>query len=558
VREITHHHVRPTPRGSIERATRLAHTVRFLRPEQIYSRIIRGFRRPHVSQAPAPRLRQSSGPWRPPIEKSRSLLAGEQARFLNVKASLTGTSVWNDTSKAKLWLYNLHYFDDLIGPPAFAEESDRQRRLLSRWIAENPIGHGNGWEPYPASLRIVNCVKWLIAGSPPVDGLHDSLALQIRWLMEKIEWHLLGNHLIANAKALVFAGLYFDGPEAQQWLQRGLEIYQRELPEQILADGAHFELSPMYHATILEDLLDLLNIAHRYNQLAVPPLNDLISIAARMRSWLAAMTHPDGGLSFFNDATFGIAPSRAELEAYSARLGLPAVAEPGDGVHHLANSGYVRVQRGLATAIFDVAEIGPDYIPGHAHADTLSFELSIGLKRVVVNSGTSTYVLGPQREGERATRAHSTLEVEGRDSSEVWGAFRVGRRARIRDIAINETSDAITVRASHDGYRKQFGGPIHTRCWRIEATSLTVSDALEAQRRHAAIARYFLAPGIQITPSGPNFMLHAPDVSLTARAATGLAVKDSTWHCGFGDSRPNRVLEAAMQGNHLECRFNWA
>ena len=62
------------------------------------------------------------------------------------------------------------------------------------------------------------------------------------------------------------AGAYFDGPAADFWLRRGLFILRRELAEQVLEDGGHFELSPMYHALILEDLLDLVNLSQVYPQ----------------------------------------------------------------------------------------------------------------------------------------------------------------------------------------------------------------------------------------------------------------------------------------------------
>ena len=83
-------------------------------------------------------------------------------------------------------------------------------------------------------------------------------------LEKRIESHLLGNHLFANAKALVFAGTYFSGAEADRWLNRGISILEREIPEQILLDGGHFELSTMYHALIFEDLLDLCNLLKCY------------------------------------------------------------------------------------------------------------------------------------------------------------------------------------------------------------------------------------------------------------------------------------------------------
>src|SRR5262249_2959052 len=153
--------------------------------------------------------------------------------------------------------------DDLNALDA-TERVGPHRALLARWIDENPPARGNGWEPYPTSLRIVNWIKWVLSGNNPGTAIHQSLALQVRWLRRRLEWHLLGNHLIANAKALIFGGLYCDGAEADAWLDKGLAILAREAHEQVLPDGGHFELSPMYHAIVLEDFLDLINAAQTW------------------------------------------------------------------------------------------------------------------------------------------------------------------------------------------------------------------------------------------------------------------------------------------------------
>ena len=83
--------------------------------------------------------------------------------------------------------------------------------LIGKWIEENPPGMGNGWEPYPLSLRIINWIKWVLDRYGLPDEALYSLAVQTRYLFKKLEYHLLGNHLYVNAKALVFAGLFFDG-----------------------------------------------------------------------------------------------------------------------------------------------------------------------------------------------------------------------------------------------------------------------------------------------------------------------------------------------------------
>jgi uncharacterized heparinase superfamily protein len=508
--------------------------------------------------SPAPALRQATGPWTAPAPRPASLAAGWQVRFLNEVGEIAWPQQWNDAGRPKLWLYNLHYFDDLCAADGDARR-ELQRKLIARWIAENPPPRGNGWEPYPVSLRIVNWIKWHLAGEWVDQSILDSLAMQARWLEEHVEWHLLGNHILANAKALVFAGLFFSGPEADRWLEQGMALLKRELPEQILADGAHFELSPMYHAIILEDMLDLINVARYYGCADRGPLAELPDIAQRTRHWLAAMTHPDGEPAFFNDAAFGIAASRTELEAYAERLRLPPVMELGEGVHHLASSGYVRVNRGAIAAILDVGAIGPDYLLGHAHADTLSFELSNGGERVIVNGGTSTYEPGPERERQRATAAHSTVEIDDADSSEVWASFRVARRARVTDFAIETCRNTTVVRASHDGYRRLPGRNIHTRTWQIEEGRFRVIDDVTG-RYHRAVARFLLAPRtrLEVAEAGRSgFIAGAGGSKLNWQCDVAATATPAQWHPEFGISVGTQCIVVPVKDGQSRVSFEW-
>ncbi len=253
------------------------------------------------------------GQWVLPARRAPSLADHGQFRFLNEEHTL-GDIGWDNLSVERLWRYNLHYFDDLNASSA-AGRATQHRELVTRWIGENPPGKGTGWEPYPTSLRIVNWVKWFVGGTRAEARWVHSLAVQARWICKRLECHLLGNHLLANAKALVFAGCFFEGPEAEDWVSRGLAILERELHEQILADGGHFERSPMYHALVLEDVLDLLAIigARAPVTSAVRRLEPgLREIAPRMLRWLHAMMHPDGTLGLFNDTAEGIAPPASE------------------------------------------------------------------------------------------------------------------------------------------------------------------------------------------------------------------------------------------------------
>ena len=349
-----------------------------MKPVQIYGRLWFRLHTPKINFDEAPGLRAVGRAWIEPTAKHQTQFGEMTFRFLNQDQTLSGSDAWNNAACDKLWLYNLHYFDDLCAVGAH----DRlvwHMQLIEKWVAENPPTSGNGWEPYPTSLRIVNWIKWALAGNHLSNAALQSLAIQSRWLAKRVEHHLLANHLFVNAKALVFAGMFFQGNEADSWRNQGLRILNHEIPEQILDDGGHFELSPMYHAIILDDVLDLINACQSWlGVIATQQANSWRDTARRMLSWLEIMSHPDGDVSFFNDAAFGIATRLMDLTQYAKRLDLDVDQRASiKELHHLQQSGYIRAQQGKAVLIADVARIGPDYQPGHAHADTLSFEFSL-------------------------------------------------------------------------------------------------------------------------------------------------------------------------------------
>jgi len=505
--------------------------------------------------------------WQPGCRRKISMVAENSFRFLNTTDSLRSEADWDNPDRLRLWRYNLHYFDDLN-----AEGADTRakwhRALIARWVRENPPGVGTGWEPYPTSLRIVNWIKWALGaqtrGGHALDApALDSLAAQTRWLRKRLEIHLLGNHLWANAKALAFAGVFFTGPEAESWLRKGLAILERELSEQILPDGGHIERSPMYHAVVLEDVLDLISLSRMAPACFSSSLVErLLAAATRMLQWLRVMTHPDGGIGLFNDAAFEIAPDYAVLAGYARRLAVPVAEKALGAVEALPDSGYVRLQNARAVMICDVAPAGPDYLPGHAHADTLSFELSLDGRRVLVNGGTSSYELNPERQRQRGTAAHNTVAIDSQDSSEVWGGFRVARRARPFNVRWGEEDGSIWLEGAHDGYRRLPGRVIHHRRWILRLDGLTIEDRLEG-RFHTASLFFHVHPEFSAQAddrAGAGFVLVSGkegQIRLSIGPPAEFSLVHSTWHPEFGRSVDNTTLTASFRGESAVTRLSW-
>ncbi len=542
----------------------LLHTVRYLKCRQLCYQVYYRVRKPKLRVLPAPVQRQVLSDWPGKAFMPPATEDGRTFTFLGQTARLEND--WNGASFPKLWLYNLHYQDDLNAAGAVLRP-ELCGEMVDRWIAGNPPLHGNGWEPYCLSLRIVNWVKFfcrLVPDQVKREWL-QSLSMQTDVLEQRLEFHILANHLFVNAKALVFAGTFLGGEQGDRCLARGLKLLDAELREQFLDDGGHFERSPMYHATLLWDVADLLALAQAAG---LPSLAQRVdgwkALLMKGLQWLQLMVHPDGEISFFNDATIGIAPDLQHLSGYCKQLGIKlssrAVTSKLKG-DWLQSSGYGVIDwPGSHRLLVDVAPVGPDYQPGHAHADTLSCELSLFDQRVLVNSGISQYGEDKDRHRQRSTSAHNTVEVDGENSSEVWAGFRVARRARPFGVSIEHGLDRVALTASHDGYHRLPGKVTHRRCWTAHRGALVVEDTLEGKYQRA-VAHWHFHPDVQVEQvAAERFRLTLPNnqVAVLSLSDATAELQGSTWHPAFGCSISNQKLSVEFAGSVLETRIKWS
>jgi len=537
------------------------HTIRHLKLSQIYYRVKLILVKPSINKNIDFQIRISKNKFCQPILKKKSLLSKNKFYFLNKIKSILKIG-WNGNNNlvSKLWRYNQHYFDDLNAIGSLKRKK-WHRKLMADWVNNNQIGIGIGWESYPISIRAVNWIKWYISGNSFSDFFKHSLVLQVRWLFRRLEWHLLGNHLFSNAKALIFAGLFFSTKESKTWLQKGLKIIDNELNEQVLADGGHFELSPMYHSIFLEDLLDLINIAKTYPKIIkISQIKKWKKIAIKMLKWLDAMNHPNGDISLFNDSANGIAPTLNQLENYAKRLGVNYSKNKFKKVTKLINSGYIRIDSKDYTALLDVAKIGPDYLPGHAHADTLSFEISLFRQLLLVNGGTSEYEIGSIRKFERSSRAHNTVTINNKDSSEVWSSFRVARRAYPFELKIKELKNLISINCSHDGYKRLRGKPIHERNWQFFQSSVVIEDQIKGSFDNA-FAYFHFHPSIKILKKNDTIlkliMLNKKKVVLNIKKGKPFLEK-SYYSPEFGKRIITKCLKVSLDKvNGSSIQISW-
>jgi len=483
--------------------------------------------------------------------------------FLNRGSSVGWPPDWNGPDVPRLWLYNLHYFEYL-----WALDYEQAKELILAWIKNHPLRQGQvGWEPYPTSLRLMNLCGVFFskhrakteADPSFLNRLWGSICLQVEWLSEHLETHLCGNHLFENAAALAVVGSCFSGSAAEHWLRLGSSILEKEIPEQILSDGMHFELSSMYHSRITYLLAMLYNTGcSQLSELARKPL-------IRTAEALTYLIHPDGGIALLNDSALAIYNNPQRLITYVRELlaeNSETICEVKADPFALPKAGYYGFRDDTGTYIIcDAAPIGPDYIPGHAHADIFSFELSMNGHRVIVDSGVYDYEQSSTRKYCRSTRAHNTVEIAGQDQCEMWAAFRVGRRGYPQDIQWLPSNDGFCLSGWHDGYRRLKGSPIHNREFHWSKSGrLAIRDRTTSSKSQNVVSRLHLHPNCSIEqkeskvvrvsyPQG-NFRIIFSDKG-------ELSIEDSYYCPKFGVMIPNKALAYASSGctTEMQCQI---
>lgn len=513
-------HSRPGsgPVGDMRAAT-LIRTVGQLRPQQIAHRLRLRSQAAVLRRWPEPAQRLLKGPqlgaatgWpadfvpvdarTPECWPSHDALRCGQIELLGVTHPLGAPPDWDQRDAPQLWRYHLHYWDwawGLAGYPDAAAARELLTGLWRSWSDAARYGAGDAWAPYVVSVRawaLCGLYGRLVAGSDVEEPWIRSLSAHAGFLRRHLELDVGGNHLVKNLKAVIGLGVFFGH---HPLLRSAVRRLTSQIEIQIPPDGGHFERAPAYHCQVLADLLDIRGLL-RAARLSYPP--EIDDAVRRMRGFLAAVLTPDGTVPLLND---GYPVARQLLSVLDA-------AAPHRPVASLPEAGLVRAERGGWWLLADVGDPCPDELPAHAHADTLGCLLWLDGNPLLVDTATSTYESGPTRAYQRSTAAHNTVEIDGRDSTEVWGAFRAGRRARVHAVAVRGDDERIDIGAEHDGYRFLPGNPRHRRTWTLTPSELRVTDLISGRGVHEVVVRWHLAPGSTVDLDGPSAAVSAAAV----------------------------------------------
>ena len=439
-----------------------------------------------------------------PVEE----LMKNKITFLHSSRKMDWEKTWQFEDKSTLWNFNLHYFEYLFPLiKAWIDTGDniyldKTIQMINGWIDSNPKGSSPAWASYTTALRIVTWISWYEYAVEvlPEDfrkkfllSLHD----QFMYLSTHLEKDILGNHYFEDLKSLVITAIFFKDDAV---LEKALSDFKAECKEEILSDGMHFELSPMYHKIIFEGMLRIvvaLRGIGRKDQEIESYLQPMLDVAYSFEDGLERVP-------LFNDGGNNVAKSLDALVKTAGELGYNPKFKG-----QLKASGFYIFQKTIDgktwKLVVDAGHPGPKYIPGHAHCDAMSYELFRDGKAIVVNCGTYAYQC-KERNFFRSTAAHNTIMVEGTEQSQCWGAFRLAKRSSTKVLDV--TDGSITMEMTDAGGRRC------TRKISIGPTAIEVSDQSPGSRLDVYV--HTAAPVNLASSGNKEEMKHpyAPDYGL--------------------------------------------
>lgn len=464
---------------------------------------------------------------------------------------------WLASGVSAEWIATVSTFDWLRDLRAAGGDAarDRGRGLILRWIET----HGAEWREIPwrpdiVGARIANWIEngaTLTAGAPPdfVEQFLVSLRQQTAHLWRTARFALPGAPGSRALKGLAYAALTFDDGKT---LQRALRALSHQIAADILSDGGHLSRSPAVQLAVLRDLIDI-RAALRDAQQEVPEA--IQTSIDRMAPMLRFFRHGDGGLALFNGSD--------EDEGWLIDVTLTRSEARGKPLESAPHAGFERLTANRTLVLMDVGAPPPPGYDTDAHAGPLSFEMSAGKERIIVNCGAHRGDSANWRTAQRTTAAHSTVTVEDQNAAELLPEGGIGNRPQDIGIERREADGSIWVDASHDGYWRSFG-VTHRRRLYLAANGgdLRGEDTLSGGDSHKFVVRFHLHPSVRasLVQEGSSVLLRlAGGEGWRFRASGGVISLQESVYLGVRDSvkRCEQIVVSSASQNG-EGQVKWA
>ena len=442
------------------------------------------------------------------------------------------------------WQRAMHCFTWLRDLRALGGDDARQaaRTLTTAWIHQHRGWSATAWRADILASRIMAWLTHYDVFFASADDAfrHDlmaSIGRQIRHLIRVLPAEVDGAARLTALKGLLCGAISFPCTNAVE--EKARELLRNELARQIFPDGGHIERNPSLHFHVLSDLIDIratLNAGRR----EVPEF--LQHAIDRLAPMLRFFRHGDRVLAHFNGSNEG--------DGKLIDLALSQADARGRAPRSAPHSGFERLNAGRMLILADTGCAMPGF-DRTGCAGTLSFEASVGRDRLIVNCGAATDGDRRWRWACRTTAAHSTAQVDNRNSSELRDDGSIGRRPS-SVLCDREDKDGCSILTmSHDGYLAPMS-ITHKRRLYLAANGedLRGEDTFSGAAVHPFTIRFHLHPRVQASLSKDSHQ-----ALLRLPAGSGWRLRSNHGQMRLEDSiylenphEPRRSLQIVISG----------
>ncbi len=462
-----------------------------------------------------------------PSNCSSSVYTNGKFSFLNKEKKFAAAIDWNFSEFGQLWNIRLNSLEYLSHLDTCVDDGMYLLRNFIKEIKKNRTRY----DSHCASLRIINVIKFCSRYNIDVPEINAFVFSQALYVRKNSEIHLRNNHLLENGFALLFASHFFGHEKLFHFSSK---ILLNSLEQQILPDGAHFELCPMYHLWTTNRLLECMQILKK-SKFSVKAVLDIVEEkVSAMLGWVKHMQFGNGSLPAVNDSCEGYGPGINAILKIANDIGIKASNHP------LKESGFRKFRNRNFEMLVDVNGLTPDEAPGHSHADTFHFILHVFGDPFIIDTGVSTYEPSKLRIHERSTLAHNTVVVNNLNQSEIYGTFRAGRRAKVNLTKFTSNE----LEASHNGY--QHIGVKHTRSVLFEQDRIVITDTISGKHPNKSSAYLHIDKKNRLVQR--EDCLISKFVKIKFKNSTGIELKENYYAVAFGKQLPCDVAKIDFSG----------
>ncbi len=462
-----------------------------------------------------------------PSNCSSSVFKDGSFSFLNKEKKFQSVIDWNFAEYGQLWNIRLNSLEYLSHLDISADIGKVVLLDFIRDIKQNRTRY----DSHCASLRIINVIKFCSRYQIDIPEVNAFVFSQALYVRKNSEVHLSNNHLLENGFAMLFASHFFGHEKLFHYSSK---VLLKALDKQILADGAHFELCPMYHLWVVNRLLECLQILRRSSFKVKSVLEVLEKKVSAMLGWIMQMQFGNGSLPAVNDSSEGYGPSINAILKIASDIGLKTSG------YALKESGFRKFKNRNFEMLVDVNGLTPPEAPGHSHADTFHFILHVFGDPLIIDTGVSTYEPSKLRMHERSTLAHNTVVVNDLNQSEIYGIFRAGRRAKV-NLAKCSSHE---LEASHNGY--QHLGIKHTRTFTFEQDKIVITDKISGKLPEKCSAYLHIDKKNRLVKKENELI--SKFVNIQFSNSSNIEVKENYYAVAFGKQLPCYVVKIDFSG----------